>query len=81
MKELKKIKLNRLCKAELNSRELSQLMGGICCGCGCHGSSNAVDNQKANADNGYGGGLSCRCGCYMPSSTADNKNANSGSGY
>lgn len=64
MKELKKIKLNQLREADLNSREMSQLKGGKCCGCGCHGPSSAEDNQNANAESGYGStGGSTYCWC------------------
>ena len=64
MKKLTKIKLNQLCKAELNSREMAQLTGGLCCGCGCHGPSSTKENQDANAASGYGsigGNKICWC--------------------
>jgi len=43
---------------------MAQLTGGLCCGCGCHGPSSTVDNQNANAENGYGsigGNKICWC--------------------
>ncbi len=65
MKELKKLKLNHLREADLNSREMSQLKGGLCCGCSCYGPSSTVDNQNANAESGYGSvGGSIYCWCW-----------------
>ena len=64
MKKLGKIKLNRLEKADLGTKEMNSLRGG-CCGCGCHysgggGGSSAYDNLNANISYGqhsYGGDI------------------------
>ena len=69
MKELKKIKLNRLDANELLKREMRSLFGGKDCTCGCHytnyGGSSTCDNDAANLRGGYqsygGGGASCPC--------------------
>ena len=59
MKNLGKLKLNQLSKAEIEKREMNALKGGDpTCGCGCHysgsGGSSEYDNQNANAANGQG---------------------------
>lgn len=48
----KKINLNQLSKNDLNKREMSNIQGGLACGCGCHGSSSMYSNQNANAAGG-----------------------------
>ncbi len=66
MKKL--LKLNQLRKADLNSREMFQIRGGRCCGCGCHGPSSTQDNSDANANGGTNGkksiGGSEYCWCW-----------------
>ena len=64
MKNLGKLKLNQLNKAEIEKREMNALRGG--CGCACayagpqcssgdsyYGGSSSVNNACANADNHY----------------------------
>jgi len=57
MKNLKRLKLNQIGKAELEKREMNFLLGGNCCNCGCayagNGGSSTSDNLYANSDNGY----------------------------
>ena len=64
MKKLSKLKLNQLSKADLEKREMSQLIGGTACGCGCLGTSDTIDNSEANWTAGYAysvGGDEKRC--------------------
>jgi len=75
MKTIGKIKLNQLSKAEIEKRELCNMRGGQCCGCGCHysgggGGSSAQGNMSANWASGYGsygGNIGC---------TTDGQNGN-----
>ncbi|MDR2534214.1 MAG: TIGR04149 family rSAM-modified RiPP [Tannerellaceae bacterium] len=53
MKQLSKLKLNIVSKAELEKREMNLLVGGECCGCGCNGSSSTDSNAHANYEHGY----------------------------
>lgn len=56
MKQLTRIKLNQLNKAELSERELNRLLGGDgCCICGCRGISTNYDNGNANTNGGVSG--------------------------
>lgn len=65
MKSLKKLKLNQLREADLSAKEMSELKGGQCCGCGCHGPSSTSDNYRANYRSGYGSvGGSTYCICW-----------------
>lgn len=70
MKKLSKLRLNQISKVSLNERQMNVIRGGDpCCGCGCHGPSSTVDNQNANAANGYGSvGGSTYCWCWNGSS-------------
>ena len=65
MKKIGKLKLTQLSKADLEKREMQQLVGGNCCGCGCNGPSSNVDNANANWNLGisqsYGGEKLCAC--------------------
>lgn len=73
MKKLGKLKLNKLNKAELENREMNNLLGGGDpgdCTCGCHysgtGGSSSCDNGRENWTNGYssyGGGDTYGCAC------------------
>ena len=65
MKKLGKIKLNQLSKAEMEKRELSKLMGGENCECGCAGPSSTYWNSTTNDDYGYSDsyGEPNFCGC------------------
>lgn len=65
MKQIGKLKLNQLSKAELNEREMNFIKGGSC-SCGCHyagsGGSSSCENSQANLDysyTSYGGGKTC----------------------
>ena len=57
------IKLNQLDKVEMSKREQGLIIGGTCCGCGCHGPSSDDANYKANYYAGYsqssGGNVVC----------------------
>lgn len=56
MKNIGKLKLTQLSKAELGKRELNRLVGGEnCCACGCHGPSSSYDNYTANINGGASG--------------------------
>lgn len=70
MKELKRLKINQLSKADLDSREMSLVVGGACCGCGCNGPSSTSDNANANWNSGYSqsGGGESQCACWGDSS-------------
>jgi natural product precursor len=70
MKNLGKLKLNQLSKANLKKREMSKVVGGRYCSCGCNyqgsgGGSSPMDNANANywtGDNGatsYGNNTYC----------------------
>jgi natural product precursor len=63
MKTLGKLKLNQIGKGELEKREMRQLVGGECCGCGCNGPSSTDDNFLANWNShysqSYGGAKKC----------------------
>lgn len=63
MKEIKRLKLNQISKSVLQKRDMDQLQGGWCCGCGCNGSSSSYDNQTANWYSEYGspGGNNGNC--------------------
>jgi natural product precursor len=56
MKQIGKLKLNQLSKAELNEREMNLIKGGAC-GCGClyanSGGSSTSSNDSANYQSGY----------------------------
>ncbi|MFZ5430205.1 MAG: TIGR04149 family rSAM-modified RiPP [Bacteroidota bacterium] len=57
MKNLGRLKLNQLSKANLKKRELISLKGGFLCSCACcyegqPGGSSTGDNAVANSDNG-----------------------------
>lgn len=58
MKNLGKLKLNELSKMEMEKREMSNLRGGLTCGCGCAAEPGdyqvILANQNANAESGYG---------------------------
>ena len=50
--------------AGLTTSGITAHVDDLCCGCGCHGPSSTVDNQNANAENGYGsigGNKICWC--------------------
>jgi len=49
---MKKLKLNALKNAELKKREMTNILGGACCNCGCV-VAGVQTNAKANCDNGY----------------------------
>ena len=51
--KIERLKLDQLDKSELKKREMGQLIGGTCCGCGCNGSSSLNDNYTANYYYGY----------------------------
>ncbi len=53
MKKLGKLKLNQQSKAEMEKRELSKLLGGENCECGCAGPSSTISNMNTNFDYGY----------------------------
>jgi len=57
MKNLGKLKLNQLNKAEIEKREMNALRGG--CGCACAYSG----PQCSSGDNGYGGSSSVNNAC------------------
>jgi natural product precursor len=65
MKNLTKLKLNEVSRIELEKREMNQLVGGECCGCGCNGPSSTEQNANANWYSGYsqsaGGEIRCSC--------------------
>jgi natural product precursor len=65
MKKIKSLKLNQIEKISLEEREMNTLLGGECCGCGCHGPSSLEDNRNANWYAGYsqsqGGNVYCAC--------------------
>ncbi len=71
MKKLGKLKLNQMCKSEMEKRELSKLMGGENCECGCAGTSSSTDNFNENYDNDYSqsGGDPYLCACDTMSYT------------
>lgn len=52
MKTIGRLKLNQLANAELNDREMTLIIGGKSCSCGCHyygqGGSSTADNSAAN---------------------------------
>ncbi|MDR2921365.1 MAG: TIGR04149 family rSAM-modified RiPP [Tannerella sp.] len=63
MNEMKKLKLTRLSKAELDKKDMNKLRGGGCCICGCYGPSGTGDNAGYNNSGslsspwgGYGNG-------------------------
>ncbi|MCI2082673.1 MAG: TIGR04149 family rSAM-modified RiPP [Bacteroidales bacterium] len=45
---MKSLKLNCLEKNNLSNKEMSAIIGGNTCGCGCHGSSSIEANAEAN---------------------------------
>ncbi|GHT07639.1 hypothetical protein FACS189432_01660 [Bacteroidia bacterium] len=51
--KLDKIKLNQISKIELEKREMTSLVGGSCCNCGCAGPSSIDDNHQSNYINGF----------------------------
>lgn len=54
MKNLGKLKLNQLSKAEMDSREMNSLRGGAnCCICGCRSESPQADNYNSNIGSSY----------------------------
>lgn len=57
MKNIGKLKLTQLSKAELGKRELNKLVGGErCCTCGCRpGGSSTLDVTHANINGGASG--------------------------
>jgi len=62
MKKICKLKLNQLSKNDMEKREMNNLRGGDCCGCGCHWDSSAYDNLNENQKEGlhsYGGDIGC----------------------
>jgi natural product precursor len=63
MKTIKSLKLNQIERVALKEREMNTLLGGECCGCGCHGPSSTNDNYTANYYAGYsqsrGGNIVC----------------------
>jgi natural product precursor len=65
MKTIKSLKLNQIERVALKEREMNTLLGGECCGCGCHGPSSNRDNAYANWGAGYsqsqGGEQHCAC--------------------
>lgn len=83
MKNLGKLKLNQLSKAELEKREMNFLRGGAddpYCSCGCFyegeiGGSSRSDNSNKNWE---GGKKSCTCECY-PLTYASNGKSNQSS--
>lgn len=53
MKTLQKIKLTKICKSNLEYRQMKDLLAGAgdcsgACACGCDGSSSTFDNRNAN---------------------------------
>ena len=75
MNKLSKIKLTQLCKAELENKQMSRLLGGDCCSCTCWGSSSTGMNNYFNTEAGYSqsgdGNGHCSCCC-------DDNNINGG---
>lgn len=71
MKKLSKLKLNELSKTEIEKRELSKLLGGENCECGCAGTSSSNANFNANYENDYSqsGGDPYLCSCDTMSYT------------
>jgi natural product precursor len=67
MKEVNKLKLTQLNKAELEKRQMNVLRGGVTCGCVCAGDCGCLyyGPQDGPNDSYYGG-----------SSTEDNGDAN-----
>lgn len=56
--KIKKFKLNALSSEILHQKEMSAIVGGDTCGCGClfagkPGGSGTADNQNANFKGGY----------------------------
>ncbi len=50
---MRNLKLNALKNVELQKREMSKVIGGGCCNCGCAGSSSVSSNARANCKEGY----------------------------
>lgn len=58
--KLEKIKLTELADAELNEREMCQILGGGipgCCQCGCHYANSGGSSTSSNGGANNSGGL------------------------
>jgi natural product precursor len=74
MKKLSQLKLNQIGKSELKKREMRQLVGGECCGCGCNGPSSTDDNALANHGYGYSQSYGGAKWCWTYGGTSWNSN-------
>ena len=70
-KKIKKLKLSQVSKADLEYKQMQQLIGGLeCCACACGGPSSTYWNSSFNDAANYGGSGNgtekCACCCDGP---------------
>jgi natural product precursor len=54
---MKSLKLNKINKSQLNNEQMKSVLGGNCCGCGCHYAGSGGSSTTANGNANHAGGL------------------------